>query len=280
LSRYVPHADDLTVVKGQFRVHEQLRRNLARPQLLHCEFDEFTVDNPYNRAVRATLAACRGFITRTDTQRLWFEVQSRYAVAAPIAMSAREVARLPRDRLTQRYGSLLTWCERLLEWSSPSLSAGTGQAPGLLFDMNKLFEAHVGALEEQHAGAERIVRRQAPQVMLASSEAGHAFQLKPDITVWHPATSSTPQRIDRVVDAKWKHLNPMAADCGVEESDLYQVLAYALGYQCSRLELVYPATTASLGGQTLRWFKVGANSSVSWSGDDVHVEIRTVSPWS
>jgi 5-methylcytosine-specific restriction enzyme subunit McrC len=72
----------------------------------------------------------------------------------------------------------------------------------------------------------------------------------------------------------------MAADCGVEESDLYQVLAYALGYQCSRLELVYPATTASLGGQTLRWFKVGANSSVSWSGDDVHVEIRTVSPWS
>jgi 5-methylcytosine-specific restriction enzyme subunit McrC len=267
-------------LKGRFLVHEHLRRNLARPQLLHCNFDEFTADNPYNRAVRAALAACRGAITRTDTQRLWFEAQGRYAVAAPVAMSAREVAGLPRDRLTRRYAPLLTWCEWLLEWFSPSLGAGKGHAPGLLFDMNKLFEAHVGALEEQHAGTERIVRRHAPQVMLALYENGQAFQLEPDITVWHPATDSTPRRIDRVVDAKWKHLNPMAPDCGVEESDLYQVLAYALGYQCSRLELVYPATAPSLGGQTLRQFKVGAHGSAPWPGDGVHVEIRTVSPWS
>lgn len=145
LSRYVAHADDLPVVKGRFQANGHVRRNLARPHLLHCEYDEFTADNAYNRAVRATLEACRPWASRASTQRMWFETHARYASISAVKMSAADVLRLPRDRTTHRYGPLLTWCEWLLAMTSPALSAGASQAPGLLFDMNKLFEAHVGA---------------------------------------------------------------------------------------------------------------------------------------
>jgi 5-methylcytosine-specific restriction enzyme subunit McrC len=67
ISRYVAHADDLPVIKGRFQAHGHVRRNLARPHLLHCEYDEFTADNAYNRAVRATLDACRTWVINGHT---------------------------------------------------------------------------------------------------------------------------------------------------------------------------------------------------------------------
>jgi len=82
------------------------------------------------------------------------------------------VARLPRDRTTHRYGPLLSWCEWLLAMASPALSAGASQAPGLLFDMNKLFEAHTARLEQAGAGLEHMVLTQGPPRHLATNVCG------------------------------------------------------------------------------------------------------------
>lgn len=245
ISRYVAHADDLPVIKGRFQAHGHVRRNLTRPHLLHCEYDEFTADNAYNRAVRATLNLCRTWVISGNTQRLWFEAHARYASVSSVAMSAKDVASLPRDRTTHRYAPLLTWCEWLLAMASPSMSAGSKQVPGLLFDMNKLFEAHVAKLEEDATANDRMVHRQGPSLHLARRGETGAFVLKPDITVWKVDQHGTASEIDRVIDAKWKRLNPAVPDYGVDEADVYQLLAYAMRYGCDALELVYPMPDGS-----------------------------------
>lgn len=241
LCRYVSHTDDLPVMKGRFHAQGHLRRNLGRPHLLHCEHDDFTADNPYNRAIKRTLNVCRAWITQESTQRLWFEAQSRFSAVTDTKISAAEVARLPRERTTRRYESVLTWCERLLAMMSPALSAGTMHAPALLFDMNKLFESYVASLEEEAASESQIVFRQGPAEALATHGETEAFYLKPDITLWHASTKGSASVIACVIDAKWKRLNPRAANWGVDQSDVYQLLAYGLRYGCKRLELVYPA---------------------------------------
>lgn len=276
LSRYVAHADDLPVIKGRFQAHGHIRRNLARPHLLHCEYDEFTADNAYNRAVRATLEACGPWASRASTQRMWFETHARYASVSAVKMSAADVARLPRDRTTHRYGPLLTWCEWLLAMASPAMSAGASQAPGLLFDMNKLFEAHVANLEEAEAGADRIVHWQGPALPLATSGSVDAFALKPDITVWHVGQEGPAAGIDRVVDAKWKRLNPLAADFGVDEADVYQLLAYALRYGCSSLELAYPRPPATESFSAPPVFKLQAAGQAS----NITIKVKLVPLWS
>jgi 5-methylcytosine-specific restriction enzyme subunit McrC len=240
ISRYVAHADDLPVIKGRFQAHGHVRRNLARPHLLHCEYDEFTADNAYNRAVRATLDACRTWLINGHKQRLWFETHARYASISSVRMSAKDVASLPRDRTTHRYDPLLTWCEWILAMASPAMSAGATHAPGLLFDMNKLFEAHVAKREEDAAGPDQIVHKQGPPLHLAARGATGVFLLKPDITVWKLDQNGAASGIDRVVDAKWKRLNPAVPDYGVDEADVYQLLAYAMRYRCTTLELAYP----------------------------------------
>lgn len=240
LSRYVAYSDDLPVIKGRFQPHSHIRHNLVRPHLLRCEYDEFTADNIYNRAVRATLEVCRTWINRASTERLWFETHARYASISAVTMAADDVMRLSRDRTTHRYATLLRWCEWLLAIASPALSTGASQAPGLLFDMNKLFEAHAARFEEAKAGLHRIVQRQGPPQHLAFRGPSGVFLLKPDITVWHIGDDGTACKIDRVVDAKWKRLNPAAANFGVDIADVYQLLAYAWRYDCSSVELAYP----------------------------------------
>lgn len=276
LSRYVPHIDDLPVVKGRFLVQGQLRRNVARPHLLHCEYDEFTADNSYNRVIRATLDVCRSWISRPLTQRLWFETHTRFASISAVCMTAADVQRLPRERITRRYDSLLIWCEWLLNMNSPALSAGSAHAPGILFDMNKLFEAHVGSLEEAATGETRIVHRHGPVEALALCEEEDAFFLKPDISVWHVGIGGIEGEIDRVLDAKWKRLNPHANNWGIDEADIYQLLAYALRYRCLRMELVYPQPdnmNSSSGMPPV--FKIKA--PVFAHGDSVSIKVRLVS---
>jgi 5-methylcytosine-specific restriction enzyme subunit McrC len=276
LFRYVPQADDLPVLKGRFQAHGHLRNNLARPHLLHCEYDEFTGDNIYNRAVRATLDICRTWITQAATQRLWFEVHARFASITSTPITAENVARLPRDRTTRRYELLLTWCEWLLAMKSPAMSSGSKHAPGLLFDMNKLFETYVSGLEEAASGDAFVVETQGPKRALAMWGADEAFQLKPDITIWHVGSNGAPGNIDRVLDAKWKRLDPKAPRWGVKEADVYQLLAYSLRYQCRTLELIYPQYDPAIPGGS-----DGPVFTISAHGLDQQIEVRvkTVSLW-
>ena len=248
LCRYVPHADDLTTLRGRFDVPMHWKRNVARPHLLHCQYDEFTPDNPYNQAVRAALEACYSWIRSGSTQRLWSETYFRYAGISSQPMTAKAVALLPRERTVRRYESLLTWCEWLLALSSPSLITGQAPAPGLLFDMNKLFEAHVGFLLEKQCGNEKVVRRQGPEKYLAYQDQENVFLLKPDFTIGRAAGAEERGRgrVECIVDAKWKRLNPAAEDWGVDGGDIYQMLAYAIRYECEELELAYPDVTAGL----------------------------------
>jgi 5-methylcytosine-specific restriction enzyme subunit McrC len=275
ISRYVVHADDLSVIKGRFQAHGHVRRNLVRPHLLHCEYDEFTADNAYNRAVRATLNVCRTWVSTASTQRLWFETHARYASISSVRVLAKDVTSLPRDRTTQRYDPLLTWCELILATTSPAMSSGTTHAPGLLFDMNKLFEAHVAKLEDDAAGPDQSVVRQGPPLHLGVRDATNVFLLKPDITVWKVDQNGARLGIDRVVDAKWKRLNPYVPDYGVNEGDVYQLLAYATRYGCTNLELAYPMPDGEKVQIAPPTFKISS------SGNDVskalEIKIKLVS---
>jgi 5-methylcytosine-specific restriction enzyme subunit McrC len=241
ISRYVPQSGDLTVVKGRFHAQGQLRHNLARPHLLHCEYDEFTVDNLYNRIIRAALDACRHWAKLASSQRLWFELHARLTGVAQVRVRSADVRRLRYDRQTLRYRAVMQWCEWLLELASPDLRTGSAAAPALLFDMNKLFEDYVCRREElKEVDSPNIVIRQGPQRALVMQGTRSVFTLKPDVTVWKKASANAPFSLDRIVDAKWKSLNPHSDDWGVNESDIYQLLAYSKRYRCARLELVYP----------------------------------------
>ena len=190
-------------------------------------------------------------------------------------MSASDVAKLPRDRTTRRYDQVLTWCEWLLSLTSPALSTGMARAPGLLFDMNKLFEAYVSGMVEQASGDNFVVHRQGPAQALAARGAADAFMLRPDITVWQTDSDGGAGNIHRVLDAKWKRLDPHEAQWGVDQADIYQLLAYAVRFGCTQLELVYPQPGVALSASDgLPMFEI-ADSALG----SVRIQVTTVPLW-
>jgi 5-methylcytosine-specific restriction enzyme subunit McrC len=271
LFRYLSRADNLSVAKGRFHVHGHIRENLARPHLLHCEFDEFTADNPYNQAVRAALDVCRPWIRTSTGHRMWFEAHARFADISTVRMRASDVAKLRRDRTTRHYEPLLDWCGLLLGLLNPSLRAGPEKAPGLLFDMNRLFEAYVQHIEARDAAPGHRVRTQEASRHLATSGDAPAFTLKPDISVWKRHSNGA-EEVIRIVDAKWKRVDPRQPNWNVSESDLYQLLAYAVRYECAHLELVYPAPDGLAPGATHPVFRIDSPALST----PVMVHVRTV----
>jgi 5-methylcytosine-specific restriction enzyme subunit McrC len=143
--------------------------------------------------------------------------------------------------------------------ASPSLKAGVVQAPGLLFDMNKLFEAHVARLEEANVGPDCIVHTQGPYRYLATEGQTEVFLLRPDITVCHAGQGGAASKVLRLVDAKWKRLDPRTSQFGVDRADIHQMLAYALRYGCDDVELVYPMPFNSEAFGSAPVFKVNAS---------------------
>jgi 5-methylcytosine-specific restriction enzyme subunit McrC len=66
------------------------------------------------------------------------------------------------------------------------------------------------------------------------------FSLKPDITIWSVLSNGERGKLESIVDAKWKHLSPEMKDWGIAASDIYQMLAYAIRYECDHIKLVFP----------------------------------------
>lgn len=115
------------------------------------------------------------------------------------------------------------------EWAERCLVA--------LFDMERLFEAFVGArLRRQWRGAAGAhVALQGPRQHFTVASDGPAFRMRPDIAVRAEGGA-----VVRVYDAKWKWLDAAAPNRGVSREDIYQMASYAGGYSCGRLALLYP----------------------------------------
>lgn len=110
---------------------------------------------------------------------------------------------------------------------------------------------------------------------LGVRDATNVFLLKPDITVWKIDQNGTHLGIDRVVDAKWKHLDPYVPDYGVNEGDVYQLLAYASRYGCTNLELAYPMPDGEKAQLAPPTFKI--SSSVNDLSKALEIKIKLVS---
>ena len=99
--------------------------------------------------------------------------------------------------------------------------------------------------------------------------------LRPDITVWEADSDGSAGDINRVLDAKWKRLDPHEPQWGVDQADIYQLLAYAVRYQCTTLELVYPQPSSELGAsEGLPMFEIAERGLGT-----IKIQVKTVPLW-
>lgn len=252
LRQYLEQDEDLLVVRGAVRFARQFAANSNRPDRIACRYDELTADNVWNQALRAGIWAVRPWIADVTLYRRWAESAAVFDEVQPTAVTWESLDRLVFNRQAERYRVAIEWVRWIVKLLSPGLRAGENRAPGLLFDMNVLFqEAVAGALQRRAELTHVDVDTQVSERHLATigtTPPRRAFGLKPDLVVRRG------KEIVAIGDTKWKLLDvgpsgtlmPAAAD-------VYQMHAYAAAYRCADLVLIYPWYSGLAGSAETRF---------------------------
>jgi 5-methylcytosine-specific restriction enzyme subunit McrC len=243
--QYREREDDLPVVRGRILLSRQLGVGMNRTDQVACCFDELTIDNEWNRSVKGGIQAVRPWIQSFALAHRWRELMAVFQdVEASADLEALD--RLVFDRQAIRYRAALDWVRWILRLLSPSGEAGAETAPGLLFDMNVLFERAVASLLRRRIQAPIDLQSGDRYLARVSGASKQMLRLRPDIVIRR-------KNAVLVADTKWKRLQ--CSNDGFlmpERSDVYQMLAYASTYGCDDLVLIYPWHVGLAGSRETR----------------------------
>lgn len=194
----------------------------------YCRFAEHTPDIIDNRILANALDGLRCFAFRRASirqlvARAWWalsELQYRHIRPA-------DCLGLAYHRLNQDYRPLHALCYSLLQQRSPAWGPGTGEGPAYLLHMPTLFERFCTAFIDRQLDHQVELKAQYHTRLRGTQRL--SFRL--DMALFSAAT----QEPLAVLDAKYK------AD-GPAESDVQQVVAYAVQLGARRAFLLYPSS--------------------------------------
>ncbi|EDP5547547.1 restriction endonuclease, partial [Campylobacter jejuni] len=129
------------------------------------------------------------------------------------------------------YENLLLWCKIFLKNESFMPYHGKNEAFALLFPMEKIFEDYVAYMLKKVNPAQDIKVQNNGKYLISKNDE-NCFMLKPDLYIENKM----------ILDTKWKIPNNSEDEKkqGIEQSDLYQMFAYACKFKIYDIKLVYP----------------------------------------
>ncbi|MDB5322754.1 MAG: mcrBC [Phycisphaerales bacterium] len=244
---YQPIDEDLPVLKGTWRIADQIRRPATR-HLFAVTHDTFTADTPLNRVFRYVVERLFKLTRDSDNRQALGELrQWMDEVTLPGSVRAADATPALLTRLSARFAPLLNLARLFLDESTLHLTAGGTDTFAFVFDMNALFEAFVVNFIRRHRDqilppelqdCELLAQTVGATRHLAKASSGNVFRLQPDLAVCHG------QKFPLLIDAKYKRLGIQERNLGVAREDFYQMHAYARRYCCARVLMVYPAQSA------------------------------------
>jgi 5-methylcytosine-specific restriction enzyme subunit McrC len=236
IARYSERTENLNAIRGRLELTEHLRANAFDRSHLLCRFDERSIDNPYNQALKGALRILLGLALSPRTRAMLTAFLHRFDEVSDIRVTARDVGGLRFDRTIRHWEPVFARARWLLSGLYPDVRTGDAAGSALLFNMEKLFETVLG-LRIRHAcqtqdGGRLYVGLQSPVKNLATA----GFQLRPDITIQSKVETVA------ILDAKWKRLDISERELRRLERRRVSDERLRRRYRCKRLALVYPAS--------------------------------------
>jgi 5-methylcytosine-specific restriction enzyme subunit McrC len=226
---YVGRHEDLLSVRGRIDIRESLRRVPPTSGRLPCEFQELTPDLEDNQLLFWTLHRVARFGLQRDQVQKTVQRACR-VLAGTVSLQEK----LPSDcigrwyhRLNDDYRPMHGLCHLLLDHLGPDILVGERQFLPFVLDMPMLFESFVA----------EWLKQAAPEPWLFKAQ--HRAKLK--------STADLSFRIDLILrdrmtgnalavfDTKYKLSEAPT------ESDVQQVVAYAVEMGVDRAFLIYPS---------------------------------------
>ncbi|MCM3255573.1 McrC family protein [Priestia aryabhattai] len=233
-SAYLSVEDNLNYYKGKLIVQEQIKKNLFHKERFYVGYDEFSVNRPENRLIKATLLKLQKVSNSAANIKEIRQLLPHFEMVKPSIHYMKDFSYVVIDRNTKDYEMLMRWSKVFLLDQSFTTFSGYTTARALLFPMEKVFEAYVAR------NLKRVVADLPWDV--STQDKGHylfncpsQFALRPDIVITREHQSTI------ILDTKWKSLtNQPRQNYGISQADMYQMYAYSKKYNTPEIWLLYP----------------------------------------
>lgn len=235
LHGYRQRDESSTALRGRIRLADQLRRRFDQPLPMEIQYDDFTPDIAENQILLAAIEhmLVTPGVDRESAARL-HALRGRFE-GVHLPRPGAQPPKWARDRLNERYHTVLELAEVILQTRSPEHSPGSLDVNGFMFNLETIFEDFVTTSIARALGT-RVEGR--PSTSYKSHlDTGNRITIELDM-VWHQRG-----RPVAAVDAKYK---------GKPNNDnLFQMLAYCTALNLRQGHLVYAE-----GSQPLKTYEV------------------------
>lgn len=230
------------VVRGRWRVSDQMSRRFGVAPPVEVSYDDFTVDVDINRVLLAATRRLLRMRLRHQSSRTGLRgVEARLEGVTTIDYNSRSTPSVVFTRLTERFRPAYELARLIIASTSFDLGHGEAPASAFLVNMNKAFEDFVVAALRDALGLSRRELVQGAQGHALYLDQERQVKLEPDLSVWRGGAPVW------VGDTKYKRLLP--AD--FPNADIYQATAYAIAAGLDGALLIYASGSGQPGSATV-----------------------------
>jgi 5-methylcytosine-specific restriction enzyme subunit McrC len=232
--QYIEITEELPYIKGRLEISPYINQNLARGRWhrLNCTHDPYLMDNKFNRIIKCVASLLFSLSGSSESKKYLEEILIILDGVNDYQATADDCLEISFNIYHEAFETVRDYCHLFLSNSIVYAYKNELKLFAFLMPMEYVFEDFLHGFIKREITS--TVKYQSSAVRLDTE--GH-YSLKPDMLLDYKG-------VKVIADAKYK---TMLIDSGdpyksISQSDLYQVLAYALRFGINDVLLLYPET--------------------------------------
>lgn len=233
--QYVEVNREISFIKGRLNVNEYINENVskARWHKVNCTYDVFTVDNEFNRIIKYVSSLLLNVTTNSDSKKNLREILFILDEVTDTKATAEQCSRIVFNPMFGMFETVRDYCKLFLSNCISFDYKNDLKLFAFLLPMEYVFEDFVFGFIEKEVKSVTVKS----QISDKHLDEDKAFKLKPDLYI-------TIGNQSLIADTKYKmvYSDENEPKKQISQSDLYQMIAYAIRFNVNKVVLFYPNT--------------------------------------
>ncbi len=226
---------ELSFIKGRLNTQQYINENLSRGMWhkLHSTYDAFVFDNEFNRIIKYVATLLFNVTSSQDNKKYLREILFILDEVTDERATAAQCARISFNPMFGEFETVRDYCQLFLTNCISFDYKNDLKLFAFLLPMEYVFEDFIfGFIDKELESVSAKAQRSDTHL-----DEDETFRLKPDL--WLKTDDKS-----LIADTKYKIIYSDDADPkrGISQSDLYQMLAYAVRFDVDEIILFYPDT--------------------------------------
>jgi 5-methylcytosine-specific restriction enzyme subunit McrC len=227
--------NELSFMKGRLNLNEYINENISKGRWhqLNCTYDAFVFDNKFNRIIKYVSILLFNCTLSPDNKKNLREIIFLLDEVSDEKASAEQCESIKINRMYSQFETVKDYCKLFLSNSVSFDYKNELKLFAFLIPMEYIFEDFIfGFIEKEIPSIVATAQRR--NIYLDESK---IFNLKPDLCL-------TTEFKSLIADTKYKIVYTDEKDPkkGISQTDLYQMLAYAVRFEVEIIIIFYPDT--------------------------------------